>query len=143
MPPSELTMTQIDFEVIVVTSQKESMNILKVIRDSKIDFELVKERQFAPPSPDVAIQIITSLAGLLPIAADLFKKIHSNKGYVDFPTRHKLAREMLSEFAPLQEIEADDKIDYSYYIYKTAKGAQFWEYDRGEIKHGVFKGRKV
>jgi hypothetical protein len=136
-------MTGTDFEVVVITSQKDSMDILKTIKDSGIEFELIKENKFAPTSPDVAVQIITTFAELKTVASDLFKRIHAKNGYVDFKTRHRLAREMLAGLSPLQEIEAEDKKDYSYYIFNTAKGLHFWEYDRGEIKHGVLKGRRA
>ena len=140
---SELTMTDDSFELIIISDQKESMEILKLLRDSKLSFKLVTERQFAPTSPDVAIQIVTSLLGLLPIAVELFKKIHAKNGYVEFKTRHELAREMLAELTPLQEMKSEDKKEYSYYLFKTRKGNHYWEYDRGEIKHGPLSGRQV
>ncbi len=143
MPLSELTMTGTDFELVVITTQKDSMDILKTVRDSAIEFKLIKENKFAPVPPDVAVQIMISLAGLIPVASDLFKKIHAKNGYVDFKTRHRLAKEMLAGLSPLLEIESEDKKDYSCYVFKTAKGLHFWEYDRGEVKHGALKGRKA
>ncbi len=139
---SELAMKDTIIEITIIIDQKDSMGILKTLKDSKLSFELITERQFAPTSPEVAIQIITNLPGLLAVAVELFKKIHSKNGYVDFQTRHKLAREMLAELEPLLEIKSEDKKEYSYYLFRTTKGKHYWEYDRGEIEHGPLQGSK-
>lgn len=129
-------MSEESFEVVIITSQKNSAEILKMLKEYGLKFELVEERGFAPVSPETAIQLMIGLASLLPIAGELLKKIWTKKGYINFETRHRLARKMLADLAPLVEIKAEDKQDYSYYVFKTTKGLHFWELDRGEIKHG-------
>jgi hypothetical protein len=126
-----------DFELIIITDQKNSLSILETVKETNIDFKIGGERGFAPISPDVAIQYLITVASLLPVIYELSKKVWKKKGYIAFETRHRLAREMLAEFAPLQELKAEDRPDFSYYIFKTKKGERFWEYNKGEIRHGA------
>jgi hypothetical protein len=130
-------MSQKDFKMIIVIDQKNSTKVLEIAKDFGIDFELQGERGFAPVSPETAVQILINMANALPTIIAFLKKIWANKGQIDFETRHRLARRMLADLGPLYEIKAEDKRDYSYYEFKTAKDFHFWELDKGEIKHGT------
>lgn len=130
-----------DFEVVIIASQRTTKEIIDIIKDSGIDFKLVEERGFAPTSPEIAIQIITTIVQFLPIAVSLIKKIWDKKGYISFETRHRLARQMLVDIAPLYEIRGEDTKDRSYYEFKTAKCFHFWEFAKGEIRHGSIGGK--
>jgi hypothetical protein len=135
-------MSEMDFELSIITTQKNSFEVLKILKDSKLPFDLVSERGFAPSSPEIAIQILTLLGSLLPLVSELFTKIWAKDGGVKFETRRKLAHSMLQHLAPLLEVEVQDKKDHSYYVFTTAKGLYFWELDRGEITYGPLKRSK-
>jgi hypothetical protein len=128
-----------DFELTIICNQEQSRNIIQVIDELGISFKLVEQRAFAPPSPDIAIRILVTFLQLLPVIRELVKKLHEKKAYIDFETRHQLARKMLADLEPLYWIKGKDAPEYSYYEFKTAKCKHYWELDRGEITHGPLR----
>jgi hypothetical protein len=128
-------MSEKEFEVNIITKQKDCTDVVELLQESKIDFTIGSSRGFAPSS-DTIIQIVTVLSQLLPIISVLVKKIWSKGAIIDFKTRRLLANEMLSDLAPFYQTQGEDRADYSYYEFETVKGKYFWELDRGEIKYG-------
>lgn len=128
-----------DFELTIICSQGWSQEVIKTITELGIDFDITGERAFAPSSPDVAIQILVAFVQLAPLIALLVKKLTKKKAYVEFETRHRLAKKMLSHLKPLYWISGKDTPEYSRYEFKTVKCKHFWELDRGEITHGPLR----
>lgn len=128
-----------DFEFTIICSQGQSREVLQVVEELGIDFDLVEERAFAPSSTDIAITILMVVVELLPVAVKFIKKIREKNANIDFETRHRLAKKMLAHLEPLYWIKGKDGADYSYYEFKTAECKHYWELDRGEITHGPLR----
>lgn len=128
-----------DFEFVIICSQDQSREVIQTIEELGVSYDLIEERAFAPSAPDIAINILVALAELLPLIVMLVKKLSEKKAYVEFDTRHRLAKKMLATLKPLYWIKGKDTPDYSYYEFKTAKCKHYWELDRGEITHGPLR----
>ena len=128
-----------DFELTIICRPGKSREVIQSIEELGLSCELVEERAFAPASPDVAIRIVVALAQLLALLIPLLKKLREEKAYIEFETRHRLARKMLVDLEPLYWLKGRDSPRYSYYEFKTAKCKHFWELDRGEITHGPLR----
>jgi len=128
-----------DFEFTIICGQGQSKEVLQVIEELGIDFELVEERAFAPSSTDVAITILVGIVQLLPVVIKFIQKIRKKNANIDFETRHRLAKKMLAHLEPLYWIKGKDEADHSYYEFKTAECRHYWELDRGEITHGPLR----
>jgi len=111
--------------------------VINIIKESGAQFEIKEERGFAPSTPDIAIQIILGIA--LPLLTDLIKHLWKKGAYVDFESRHRLARRMLRDLEPLYWTKGEDRPEYSYYEFKTAKCKHYWELDSGKITHGPLR----
>ena len=124
------------FKIVLICSQKKSLDAIEAIEELKLDYDLLEKRALAPVSPEVVISIVVSLAQLLPIVLKLVKKLRERDAFLEFETRHELAKKMLQEFEPLIWLKGKDSKDYSYYEFKTSKCRHYWELDRGEISFG-------
>jgi hypothetical protein len=127
------------FEFTIICNQKQARAVMNAVDKLGIKYELAEERAFDPSSPDVALKIILTVAQLLPIAAALLKTLKQNNAYAEFETRHKLAKKMLSDLEPLKWIKGEDRENYSYYEFKTARCKHYWKLDGGVIAHGPLR----
>lgn len=125
-----------NFELTIICSQRTSRSVVDQVREFGVEFEVGEERGFAPPSQDVAIQVLLNISTWLPLIVNLVKALWKKKAYIDFETRHRLARRMLADLGPLYWTRGEDTPEYSYYEFKTARCNHFWEMDHGEIRHG-------
>lgn len=132
-------MSDKDLELTIICNQAKSKEVVQAIKELGVSFDLVEQRAFAPPSPDIAIRILVTLAQLLPLIVSLVKILRQKKAHLDFETRRRLARKMLADLEPLYWTKGKDTREYSYYEFKTAKCNHYWELDRGEISHGPLR----
>jgi hypothetical protein len=131
-----------DFELTIICSQEESKHVIEELKRVRAHFEMVEERGFAPATPDVAIKILVTIAEWLPIIIDISKALwQRRKAYMEFETRHRLARRMLADLGPLYPLKGEDTPEYSYYEFKTSKCKHYWEMEKGEIRHGPLRCR--
>jgi len=128
-----------DFELTIICGQDQTREVIQTIEELGVSFDLVEERAFAPSTQDIAIKILVALTQLLPLIVMLVKKLSEKKAYVEFETRHRLAKKMLAHLRPLYWIKGKDTPEYSYYEFKTARCKHYWELDRGEITHGPLR----
>jgi|GEM_PF-6424263 len=129
-----------DFELSIICKQEESSHVIEELKEVGMSFDIVEERGFAPATPDVAINIMITIAEWLPIIIDVCKALwKKQKAFMEFETRHRLARRMLADLEPLYPLKGEDTPEYSRYEFKTSKCKHYWEIDKGEIRHGPLR----
>jgi hypothetical protein len=130
-------MPEKDFPLTIICKQKESTYLTQELKRIGADFKIVKEEAFAP-APEVAITFLIDFSSsmITTIAIELWRH---KKAYVDFETRHRLARRMLEDLEPLFQVNGKDTPKYSYYEFKTSKCKHYWEMDNGKISHGPLR----
>jgi len=132
-------MSEKDFQLAIICNQNESREVINGLKEVGIRFEIMEKRGFAPSSPEVAINILVSLAELLTLIVALMNMLGNKKAYIDFESRHRLARKMLADLGPLYWTKGEDTPEYSYYEFKTPKCKHYWELDKGKIRHGPLR----
>jgi len=133
------TMSEENLELSIICSQEISKTVISLLREFNATFRIEEERGFAPSSPDIAIRVLLKIAEWLPLVAQLVDRLWKKKAYIDFESRHRLARRMLADLEPLLWTKGEDTPQYSRYEFKTAKCKHYWELDNGEIRHGPLR----
>jgi len=132
-------MPEENFELTIICSQEMSKPVIAIIKEFAVPFKIEGEKGFAPSSPDISIQILLNIAEWLPLIAELARNLWKKKAYIDFDSRQRLARRMLTDLKPLYWVKGEDTPKYSHYEFKTAKCRHYWEFDDGEIRHGPLR----
>lgn len=129
-----------NFELTIVCPQEHSKAIIEELHKFKVNFKISEERGFAPTAPDVAINVFVNIAQWLPIITEICIVLWTKrKAYLDFESRHRLARRMLNDLEPLVWIKGEDTPEYSYYEFKTSRCFHCWEMNKGSIRHGPLR----
>ena len=127
-----------EFELKISCMPEQSFEVLEILREHEIEFEVKEKTGFAPITPEVLLDIIikVGLPVLLNVIPILFKKFHSRNIKIEFDTRFAYAKKMLADKKPLLCQYREDRENYSKYVFKTKESKFYWEFDRGNIKYG-------
>jgi len=126
-----------EFELKIICLPEKTFEVLEILKEQEIKFEIKEESAFAPISPEVLLDITLKIAVpvLLHVIPVLFKKLYDRRIRVEFDTRFAYAKKMLADKKPLLCQYREDRDDYSKYIFKTKESVFIWEFDRGNISY--------